>query len=206
MLKGVRFLRYLRNNSTMSKRLSTLKIALIVATTAMIGVAQAQSSEWTRALQPELELTSHLSERLDIRFGITGDQLNTEADRGPIFSLGDETMQFSALVDYSLHSSGLRMTGGAVYDESWLSDDSIAMPSLSSEDMRTYVGVGWDNDLGSNGRFGLSLDMGLTFEGIDDSVSLDGSGTESSSNALFGSTFDSWLYTPSFSAGVEVRF
>lgn len=190
----------------MTKRATYIATAAFAICAATSGSALAQSSEWTRALQPELELTSHLSDRLDIRFGISAEPMRSDADRGPIFSLGDETMQFSALVDYSLHSSGLRMTGGALYDENWVNDDSLAMPSLNGEDMRTYVGVGWDNDLGSNGRFGLSLDMGLTFEGMDDSVNLDGDTAESSNNTIFGSAFDSWLYTPSFSAGVEVRF
>ncbi len=190
----------------MSKRATFLTTTAFTALAVMSSSAWAQSSEWTRALQPELELTSHLSERLDIRFGISGDPVNLASERGPIFSLGEETMRFSALVDYSLHSSGLRMTGGALYDESWLNNDSMTMPSLSSEDMRTYVGVGWDNDLGSNGRFGLSLDMGLTFEGMDDTVNLDGEAADSSNSTIFGSALDSWPYTPSFSAGVEVRF
>jgi len=189
------------------RKYSSLPLGLcFVVLTATSELAFAQSSDWTRALQPELELTSHLNDRLDIRFGITADRGAVESDRGPIFSLGEETMQFSALVDYSLHSNGLRMTGGALYDDQWLGDDGFGLPTLSAKDMRTYVGVGWDNDLGSNGRFGLSLDMGLTFEAMNETVNMDSDTPQGADDAILGSTFENFLYTPSFSAGVEVRF
>ncbi len=192
----------------MSMRFSIFGLSTaVLAITVSSGVAQAQNSEWTRALQPELELTSHLSDRLNIRFGITAERETAETDRGPMFTLGEESMQFSALVDYSLHSSGLRMTGGALYGENWLTEDPLDMPSLSSEDMRTYVGVGWDNDFGTDGRFGLSLDMGLTFEGVADTASTpDGESVSLANDAPLDNTFENFRYTPSFSAGVEYRF
>ena len=183
----------------------------LVAAVAMAWVAapvvHAQSPDWRLGVQPELELTSHLSERLDIRFGVNRESPGIGSARRTAFSLVDESMQFSALVDWSLHESGLRMTGGALYGEELLDANSFSMPGLDAEDMRTYLGVGWDNDLGTQGRLGLSLDMGLTFEGVADTLDAGRSSPNAAANStMLGDTFESFRYTPSFSAGVEYRF
>lgn len=178
-------------------------IAIAVAVT---PVVHAQSPDWRLGLQPELELTSHLSDRLDIRFGVNRDAARVDPGQRPAFSLIDESMQFSAMVDWSLHNSGLRMTGGALYSDDLLDADSFSVPGLDPDDMRTYLGVGWDNDLGTQGRLGLSLDMGLTFEGVADTLDSGRASGAAADGAMLGDTFESFRYTPSFSAGVEYRF
>mgnify|MGYP000353010648 CR=1 FL=1 len=176
---------------------------LLLAAAPMV---QAESSAWRTALQPDLELTSHLSDRLDIRFGVNRDRPGRDVTRRSQFSLVDESMQFSAMLDWSLHRSGLRMTGGALYDDALIESQSLGMPQLDPEEMRTYFGVGWDNDFGTQGRLGLSLDMGLTFESVGDPLDADAAAPEAANSAFLGDTFESFRYTPSFSAGVEYRF
>ena len=182
-------------------------LTAVAITLASAPVVYGQSPDWRLGVQPELELTSHLSDRLDIRFGVNRDSSDIGTARRPSFSLVDESMQFSALVDWSIHDSGLRMTGGALYGEELLETSSFSMPGFDTEDMRTYLGVGWDNDLGTQGRLGLSLDMGLTFEGVAGTLD-SGRSTSSAaaSSSMLGDTFESFRYTPSFSAGVEYRF
>lgn len=204
---GLRFWSALRNNKAMGiKCMSAKVIAVAAAAMVVSGAVHAQSSDWRVALQPELELTSHLSDRLDIRFGVNRERPEADPARRAAFSLVDESMQFSAMLDWSLHRSGLRMTGGALYGEDLLDARSFGMPELDTQDMRTYVGVGWDNDLGSQGRLGLSLDMGLTFEGVADTLDTGEPAGATADSAMLGSTFESFRYMPSFSAGVEYRF
>ena len=167
----------------------------------------AQTTDWSAGLHPELELTSHLNDRLDIRFGVNTERAWPERRDAFALASGDDTPVFSALVDWSVADGGLRMTGGAIYgNELFSSDDLLPAPQFSAEDMRTYVGVGYDNDFGTNGRFGLSLDMGLTFDSVPATGdALPGSAGADTGGDL-GNRFESLRYTPSFSAGVEYRF
>ncbi len=169
--------------------------------------AYAQTSNWSAGVQPDLELTSHLSERLDIRFGVNREPTGIDPLERPAFAFGEESMRFSALVDWSVHQSGIRLTGGALYDDDLFASSDSLVPEFDRNDMSTYVGVGWDNDFGSEGRFGLSLDMGLTFEGVSEPLSLEPSLNQpKGDDSSLGNTFKSFQYTPSFSAGVEYRF
>ncbi len=171
-----------------------------------VGAAHAQSGDWQQALRPQLELSSHLSERLNIRFGVTQDRARSPLNPESTFQLVDESMQFSALVDWSLNDTGIRMTGGALYDDDLSVQSDFPLDALDTDHMSTYVGVGWDNDFGTRGRFGLSLDMGLTFDEATTELSLDESIDTTAEDASLGSTFQSFRYEPSFSAGVEYRF
>ena len=201
----------MRNNKCMVTGRHTLFHSSLLAVTLIASpVAFGQDGAWSEALQPELELTSHLSERLDIRFGVNRQDSVALRPQREGFALDDESLQFSTLIDYSLHESGLRMTGGAVVGEDWLSTDSIGTPRIDNPDMQTYLGVGWDNDFGTQGRFGLSLDMGLAFEGLNDTTIEGGepavNDAAPSDDASLGTAFESFRYTPSFSAGIEYRF
>ncbi len=186
-----------------------LRGSLLTITLIASGAAFAQDGAWSDVLQPELELTSHLSERLDIRFGVNQRDPVAVRPRDEGFGLDDGSLQFSTLIDYSIHESGLRMTGGAMVGEDWLTTNSITTPRLDNPDMQTYVGLGWDNDFGTQGRFGLSLDMGLAFEGLNDTSLPDDptvNDAAPSDDASLGTAFESFRYTPSFSAGIEYRF
>ena len=119
----------------------------------------------------------------------------------------DGELAFSALVDWSLSDNGLRMRGGARYGDTPANSASWSLSAIERENVQTYVGVGWDNGISHDGRLGLSLDMGLSFESVAGADE-----TETGSDAMLtddsglGSTFESFRYTPSVSAGLEYRF
>ncbi len=190
---------------TLSRHLcvSLLGLSLVTAS----STAFAEMADWSGGVQPELELTSHLNDRLDIRFGVNVDRPVEHGYRTSGFASDHDGPLFSALVDWSPSDGGLRMTGGALYGEHLFSSgDIIPMPDLSIDAMRPYVGVGYDNDFGTNGRFGLSLDMGLTFNSVSSTGPSTDTQDDEPSDAALGSRFESFRYTPSFSAGVEYRF
>ena len=166
-------------------------------------LAVAQPADWSSRISPGLELTSHLNDRLDIRFGVNDDYHVTNT-HGLSLNGAEQSPVLSAMVDWSIYDGGFRMTGGAVYGEELFSDATVPVPEISADDMQTYVGLGYDNDFGTNGRLGLSLDMGLTFDSVSGS-SMDVS-DDDLEDAELGSRFESFRYTPSFSAGVEYRF
>ena len=170
------------------------------------GIVFAQSTDWQRALQPDLELSAHLSERLNVRFGVNQEHTPSPLSTHSAFQLLDEGMQFSALLDWSFNNSGMRMTGGALYGDEFAMQSDLPLDALDSDHVSTYVGVGWDNDFGTRGRFGLSLDMGLTFDEATTPLGSDESIDTTAEDASLGGTFQSFRYEPSFSAGVEYRF
>ena len=168
-----------------------------------------------------LELVRHLTDRLNLRFGVASGHGAHRPHLGqPLVSesLVDE-FSASALVDWSFSPWGLRLTGGALYGvDSNYRDVDPADPTLPRqrvvEEQQTvspYFGLGLSNQFGSEGRFGLQLDLGLAFEAMPA-----GSGDESSQSTLngnsgtldgrLGSFFEGMRYTPVLSAGFRYRF
>jgi len=184
---------------------NTITISFGLAGLLVCGLALSQPADWRSRVSPGLELTSHLNDRLDIRFGIHNDRHYVSNARVSGLNDTDQTPVVSAMVDWSPYDGGFRMTGGATYGEDLFGESSIPMPEFSADDVQTYVGLGYDNDFGTQGRLGLSLDMGLTFDSVSGST-VDAVGDNDLENAELGSRFESFRYTPSFSAGVEYRF
>lgn len=173
------------------------------------------NAAWSSSIQPRLELTTHLTEQLNIRFGINRfeEQRRPLAELGPDMNLTDEDFAASALVDWEFAPGGLRMTGGALYgDLGWGSGNldgwtrSRGPGGSGLDDFRTYVGLGWDADFGSEQRLGLQLDLGVAFEGVPIDSSADGELLRAQEDAELGQRFESFRYVPMFSAGVEYRF
>ncbi len=174
---------------------------------AMASPAYAQPADWQVMPSAGQELTAHLNERLDIRFGVPNAGRPSDSD-GPIGlgAVGDE-FAFSALVDWSFSDEGLRMRGGARYDDQDSARDSWQFSAIERENIQTYLGVGWDSNLSGDDRFGLSLDMGLAFESVRDPGAADSDSSRNLSGQTgLGSMFESLRYTPSVSAGLEYRF
>lgn len=190
--------------SSVNGQRSTILVTIGLFSLLAPCVAFAQPADWSSRVSPGLELTSHLNDRLDIRFGVN-DEHHVINTHGLTLDGSEQTPVLSAMVDWSVHDGGFRMTGGAVYGEELFSESSVPVPEISTDDMQTYVGVGYDNDFGTNGRLGLSLDMGLTFDSVSGS-SMDALDDDDLEDAELGSRFESFRYTPSFSAGVEYRF
>lgn len=186
----------------------TQQLFLALATTiAASASVHAQPVDWQSSDASGPELTAHLNDRLDIRFGVSDRSVRQDDPAKPAFSLMDEEFAFSALVDWSFNDNGLRMRGGARYDDALASKESWSFSAIDRENIQTYVGIGWDNGISRDGRLGLSLDMGLSFESVAgaDEADQDASAMLTDDSGL-GSTFESLRYTPSVSAGLEYRF
>ncbi|AGY91938.1 hypothetical protein SPICUR_04800 [Spiribacter curvatus] len=181
-------------------------LALVTAIAAASYV-HAQPADWQPTGASELELTAHLNDRLDIRFGVPDRRESRAALPHSTFSLMGEELAFSALVDWSFNDNGLRMRGGARYGDTRPDVQSWSFSAIEREKIQTYVGVGWDNGISNDGRLGLSLDMGLSFESVADPDNVDPeAGAMLTDDSGLGSTFESLRYTPSVSAGLEYRF
>lgn len=167
-----------------------------------------------------LELVRHLTDQLNLRFGIASSQTRRQAQLAqPLASKPwAEEFSASALVDWSFSPWGLRLTGGALYavDSSYRdveTPDSARPRERVLEEQQTvspYFGLGLSNEFGSEGRFGLQLDLGLAFEALPA-----GNGDESTDSAMdststmdgrLGSFFEGMRYTPVLSAGLRYRF
>lgn len=183
-------------------------LALAIGAGGFVLPVAAQSTDWSLGLQPELELTSRLNERLDIRFGMNGDDTLTEKHVREAEAAGilDKPVVLSALLDWSITDNGFRLTGGAMYGDQIFLDNELNMGKSESYSTRTYLGFGWDSQLDQQNRLGISLDLGLTFEALDDPSAASAASFNSSNRSIFGQEFDGLGYEPSFSASLEYRF
>jgi len=167
-----------------------------------------------------LELVRHLTDRLNLRFGIASGHAGHQAQPGqPLVSEPwAEEFSASALVDWSFSPWGLRLTGGALYGvDSSYRDVETPDPARPRErvleeqqSVSPYFGLGLSNEFGSEGRFGLQLDLGLAFDALPA-----GNGEQTTDSALnssgtldgrLGSFFEGMRYTPVLSAGFRYRF
>lgn len=183
-------------------------ISLLLAGAGYVSAAAADSVDWSLGLQPELELTSRLGERLDLRFGISGDTNGTQTHLRQAEPVGffDQPVVLSALVDWSFSDNGFRLTGGAMYGDQLLSGSEFNFGNTESYATRTYLGLGWDSQLDSNNRLGISLDLGLSFEALENGSESASRTFSGPSDGVFGQSFDTLRYEPSFSASFEYRF
>jgi len=174
---------------------------------AMASPAYAQPADWQVMPSAGQELTAHLNERLDIRFGVSNPGMPSDSNAPAALGSVSDEFAFSALVDWSFNDEGLRMRGGARYDDQDSVQDSWQFSAIERENIQTYLGVGWDSNLSDDDRFGLSLDMGLAFESVRDADATDSDNSRNlSSQTGLGSMFESLRYSPSVSAGLEYRF
>lgn len=167
-----------------------------------------------------LELVRHLTDRLNLRFGIASGHARHQPHQGqPLVSEPwAEEFSASALVDWSFSPWGLRLTGGALYGvDSSYRDVGAPDPALARErvleeqqSVSPYFGLGLSNEFGSEGRFGLQLDLGLAFETLP--AGNGGESADSSANSSgtldgrLGNFFEGMSYTPVLSAGFRYRF
>ncbi|RZU98487.1 hypothetical protein [Spiribacter vilamensis] len=186
----------------------TRQLLLIsAATIAMSASVHAQPVDWQSNGALEPELTARLNDRLDIRFGVSDRPVRRNDLSHSAFDLMGDELAFSALIDWSFSDNGLRMRGGARYGDIPENAESWSPSAIKRDNIQTYVGVGWDNNISRDGRLGLSLDMGLSFESIPDADGAEtGSGAALTDDSGLGSTFESFRYKPSVSAGLEYRF
>lgn len=190
------------------KKTQMRTIGLLLASAGYVSAAAAESVDWSLGLQPQLELTSRLGERLDLRFGVSGDATGTETHLQHAEPIGffDQPVVLSALVDWSFTDNGFRLTGGALYGDQVLSGAEFNFGNSETYATRTYLGLGWDNHLDSSNRLGISLDLGLSFEALENGSESTSRTFSGPSDSVFGQSFDTLRYEPSFSASLEYRF
>ncbi|MDN5849396.1 MAG: hypothetical protein L0H63_07095 [Nitrococcus sp.] len=207
----------------------TAAILALTATQALCA-GNNDAMAWHSPMHPQFELVTPLSNQLDFRFGISRfdsfsptDQLQSALanETTPVFSA-------SALVDWQALPGGLHLTGGALYgDLGWsymqhtagfagaersyrsLSSRALDQDRSYLDDVKPYFGLGWNDQFGPDGNFRLQLDLGLVFQSVEpgskESLSSDYLGN-SGADAGLGQTFQSFRYSPVFSAGFRYRF
>lgn len=203
------FLKKFGDNRSMDyKKIHIRMFGLLLASIGHVSAAAAESVDWSLGVQPELELTSRLGERLDLRFGVSGDANRNENRLRNAESAGllDQPVVLTALVDWSFSDNGFRLTGGAMYGDQVLNGAEFSFANSETYATRTYLGLGWDNHLDSSNRLGISLDLGLSFEALEGDSEAAGRTFSGPSDSLFGQSLDTLRYEPSFSASLEYRF
>lgn len=207
---------------------------LIVGTLALIATPGARAGNnapmpWHSPMHPQFELITPLSNQLNFRFGIS--RFNAFATTDHLQSaLADETtpvFSASALVDWQVLPGGLHLTGGALYgDLGWSNlghtsglaserqyrssgNSSLQRDRNYLDNVKPYLGLGWNDQFGRDGSFRLQLDLGLVFQSVPpgsaNSLSPDYMGADGTDSKL-GPTFQNFTYTPLFSAGFRYRF
>ncbi|WP_435101191.1 hypothetical protein [Arhodomonas sp. AD133] len=193
-----------------------LRVAAITLSALVFSLPAMAEDTWRSPLRPGLELTTELSEALDVRFGVNASSESDSGWRGDV-QTQPGSLGASALVDWQFSgNSGMRLTGGALYgDTSWSwqkgwqpGGESERLGVRLDEDasLTPYVGFGWDQQFGEGQRFGLQLDLGVMFEGVGDLDSGTSELRELREETQLGERFESFRYVPMFSAGVEYRF
>ena len=205
----------------------TAAILALTATQAT-GAGNEDALAWHSPIHPQFELATPLSHQLDFRFGINRFDALSSTDQLQS-ALANETIptfSASALVDWQVLPGGLHLTGGALYgDLGWsylehttgfAAERSYMVNSYAldrdrsrTDQIKPYLGLGWKNQFGPDERFRLQLDLGLVFQSVppegEDSLSSDYMGN-AGDDARLGQTFQSFRYSPLFSAGFRYRF
>lgn len=218
-----------RKMRTHSITVLTIAILALTATRAVCASGN-DAMAWHSPMHPQFELVTPLSNQLDFRFGVS--RLNVFSTTGQLQSaLANETtpaFSASALIDWQALPGGLHLTGGALYgdlgwsymqqtagfvaaERGYRSSASRALDQNRSylDDVKPYLGLGWNDQFGPDGNFRLQLDLGLVFQsvppGSKGSLSSDYLGS-SGADAGLGQAFQSFRYSPVFSAGFRYRF
>lgn len=211
----------------LSAILPTTSLLLLFASVACAG--DDNFVDWHSPMRPQFELVTRLSNELDLRFGVNRlDPLSAGNPLQPGLA-GQTTPVYSAsaLVDWQLLPNGLHLTGGALYgDLGWShlehstgfaaerSDLYSLIASHTTErnrldNVKPYLGLGWDNQFGADGRFRLQLDLGLVFQSVfpaNEDAMRSGYSDKTGEDVRLGQTFQSFRYMPLFSAGFRYQF
>lgn len=204
-----------------------LTAAILVLTATQATGAGNDALAWHSPMHPQFELATQLSHQLDLRFGINRFEALSLTNQLQS-ALADETIptfSASALVDWQVLPGGLHLTGGALYgDLGWsylehtngfaaersymVSSYALDRDRSRMDKIKPYLGLGWKNQFGPNERFRLQLDLGLVFQSVppEGEGSLSSNYIGNSDDVRLGQTFQSFRYTPLFSAGFRYRF
>lgn len=128
------------------------------------------------------EATIGINDYLGVRLGVNGAGLDgkEDADEGEIY-WDVNLLTYSALLDIHPFGGGFRLSGGTMLNKNevklranldetveldgqdyWLSDLS---GKVTFDEMAPYVGIGYGNAVGADGRWHFSCDFGVMFQG-----------------------------------------
>lgn len=206
---------------------ASLTAAILLAAVQTAGAGDDDAMAWHSPMHPQLELTAPLSNQLNFRFGINRFDTFSPTDQLQSALANETTPVFSAsaLVDWQVLPGGLHLTGGALYgglgwsylehtggfaaERSYMITSALDRDGNQLDRVKPYLGLGWNNQFGPEGRFRLQLDLGLVFQNIppgsEDSLNSDYAGNPRDDATLW-QTFQSFRYTPLFSAGFRYQF
>jgi len=128
------------------------------------------------------DVTVGVNEYLGFRFEVNGFGWNPEWKRDEGTINGDlEWLTYGALVDLFPAGGGFRITGGGFLNKNKvrltadlnkqveLDGNDYSLDNLQGEakfdDLAPYVGIGYGNAVGSDGRWHFSCDFGVMFQG-----------------------------------------
>lgn len=132
-------------------------------------------------------LTVGLSEQWNVRGLVSGFSYDFDDEASDIdYDFDLDLGSIGAMVDWHPGGSGFRLSAGAFVNDNAVSgvgrpvpgstveigdevfdaaDVDRAEADLSFDDIAPYLGIGWGNAVGPDKRLGLSLDVGVLFQG-----------------------------------------
>lgn len=135
-----------------------------------------------------VEITTYMTSNINLRFGVNAfsyDYSGKESDVKYDFDL--DLLSGSVLLDWHPFHGGFRLSGGGMINQNELNME--AKPTISYtigtktytfsevgtltgkmdfDKIAPYAGIGWGNAVGKGKRWGLTLDLGVIFQGSPD--------------------------------------
>ena len=168
-------------------RRRTLQILVLLAAVALPARAQVGIAGTAGTLGLGLELTVGGSGPLQGRLGVHGWEYSERREASDIEYDGEASLRTAtAFLDWHPGNRGFRLTGGLVYNGTEITGSSLPPASgvydiggvpvpvnlvgtldgeVEFEPIVPYAGLGWGRAPGSGSGFGVSLDIGVIFQG-----------------------------------------
>ena len=136
-----------------------------------------------------IDITKSILPNLNLRAGYNRFDYNADFTEGGVDYNGDLTLEnVPILLDWHLFSGGFRLSAGAYYNNNNLDLESRANTSVTigntvftpaqlgtlngdvdfGNPVVPYLGIGWGNAVGKGNRWGISLDIGVFYQGEPD--------------------------------------
>lgn len=222
------------------RKITLRRVTLCAATALMLSapLAQAEIGATVKAgtLGLGLELTTDLTENLNLRAGFNNYTYSYSSVESDIdYNLDLDLRSISLLADWHVFSGNFRISAGMMSNSNELFGTGrptggtyeIGNETYTAEQVGTlsmgmdfnstapYVGIGFGNAVGTNGRWRISTDVGVLFQGSPRArLSADGSFSDEPEfqaelrreEASLQEDIDSFEYYPVISIGLSYRF
>jgi hypothetical protein len=137
-----------------------------------------------------VELTARLLDQLNVRGGLNGFTYSARREASDIEYDGEARLRTAtALLDWHPGGGGFRLSGGVVYNDTVVEGTSLRPASgaydiggvpvpvalvgtleakAEFDPLVPYAGIGWGNAVAGGKRLGVSVDVGVVFQGKAD--------------------------------------